>query len=156
MKTIREFMDEAIAKGYVRNDAEIATKVGVAQATVSRWRDGSRVPEDDEAFYLAEALMADTDELMPTCRALKTKSPFARAVWERLATRSHMIAACSAMLVANLLFASPTAEAAPPLALAPLAIGIMLSLAFLAGRRRSDAHACARHEFQRPEALVPA
>lgn len=115
MKTVRDYLDEAIEKKWVSNDAEIARKVGVAPATVSRWRDGTRVPEDEEAVYLAEAIMADADELLPTCRALKTKDPEARAVWLRLAKRANITMSLAAMVIVNLLLSPSTAEAAPVL-----------------------------------------
>lgn len=125
MKKLSDFMDEAIQRKWVRNDAEIAMKVGVAQATVSRWRDGSRTPEDEEAYYLAEALMADPDELMPCCRAQKTKDPEARAVWERIAQRAGMAASLAGSVVVTLLATPSPAQAAKVLEITARAMCIM-------------------------------
>lgn len=85
MKKVADFMDYAIRSKWIENDAMIAVKVGVAAATVSRWRDGSRIPEDDEALVLAEVLMANPDELLPCVRYWKAKLPETKQVWERLA-----------------------------------------------------------------------
>lgn len=96
MKKVADFMDYAIRSKWIENDAMIAVKVGVAAATVSRWRDGSRIPEDDEALVLAEVLMANPDELLPCVRYWKAKLPETKQVWERLAK----IAAAAAVVVA--------------------------------------------------------
>lgn len=154
MKPIRLYLDEANDRGIVRNDNDLATRLHISRSTVSKWRSGERTPDEDQAAALADLL--GKPEVMPECAAARAKTPQARAAWERLAKMASMHAACSALIVANLLFASPAAEAAPPLALAVLTIDIMLSLAFLAGRRRADANACVRHEFQRPMEQAPA
>lgn len=96
MKKVADFMDYAIRSKWIENDAMIAVKVGVAAATVSRWRDGSRIPEDDEALVLAEVLMANPDELLPCVRYWKAKLPETKQVWERLAR----IAAAAVVMVA--------------------------------------------------------
>lgn len=96
MKKVADFMDYAIRSKWIENDAMIAVKVGVAAATVSRWRDGSRIPEDDEALVLAEVLMANPDELLPCVRYWKAKLPETKQVWERLAR----IAAAALVMVA--------------------------------------------------------
>ena len=96
MKKVADFMDYAIRSKWIENDAMIAVKVGVAAATVSRWRDGSRIPEDDEALVLAEVLMANPDELLPCVRYWKAKLPETKQVWERIAK----IAAAAVVVVA--------------------------------------------------------
>lgn len=82
MRTIREYMDEGIKRGYVKNDALIAVKCGVTQATVSRWRSGDRIPEDEEVMELAETLGEDPYEMLAVARYHKAKNEETKTAWE--------------------------------------------------------------------------
>lgn len=154
MKPVRLYLDEAAERGLVKNDTDLGARLGVGRSAVCEWRKGRSAPNEDQAAALAALL--GKPEVMPECAAARAKTPQARAAWERLAKMASMSAALSAVVIANYFFSPERAEAAPPLVLAPMTIGIMLSLLFLTGRRRSDAHACARHEFGRPAASMPA
>lgn len=154
MKPIRMYLDEAENRGIVKNDSELARRLGVSRQSVNDWRKERTAPNEDQAAALADLL--GKPEVMPECAAARAKTPEARAAWERLAKMASMTAAWSALIGANLLFASPTAEGAPALTLAPLTVGIMLSLLFLRGRRRADANACVRHEFRSRSEQAPA
>lgn len=96
MKTIREYIDEGIRNGYAKNPAEVSKAVGVAEATVSRWRSGERTPTDEEAVRLASLLRKDAGEILAECGAARAKSPETRRAWEKVAARiaSYGITAC--------------------------------------------------------------
>lgn len=87
VKTIREYIDEGIRNGYAKNPAEMSKAVGVAEATVSRWRSGERTPTDEEAVRLASLLRKDAGEILAECGAARAKSPETRRAWEKVAAR---------------------------------------------------------------------
>lgn len=82
MRTIRDYMDDGIKRGFVKNDALIAVKCGVTQATVSRWRSGDRIPEDEEVMELAETLGEDPYEMLAVARYHKAKTEETKQAWE--------------------------------------------------------------------------
>lgn len=115
MKPIRMYLDEAENRGVVRNDAEIATRIGVARSAVSRWRAGERAPDDEQAIALAELLGIPEGEMLAECAAARAKSPATRAAWERIAKLASTTTACLVLTAANFFFSPSTAEAAPML-----------------------------------------
>lgn len=100
MKTIRNYLDEAIRSGRVKNAVELARELDVSEATVSRWKSGDRVPTDDEAIELAKVLGKDPGELLAECGAARAKTPATRQAWERIAARmaSYGITACAMII----------------------------------------------------------
>lgn len=107
MKPIRMYLDEAIQAGVVKNDAEIARRLGVARSAVSNWRDGSKAPADEQAIALAQMLGKPEGELLAECAAARAKSAGARMAWERVAKLASMTAA-SAVLGVVTLFLTPS------------------------------------------------
>lgn len=101
MKSIREYIDEGIRNGYVKNPAEVSKAVGVAEATVSRWRSGERTPTDDEAIKLASLLRKEPGELLAECGAARAKSPETRRAWEIVAARmaGYGITVCALFMI---------------------------------------------------------
>lgn len=87
MKAIARYIDDAIAAGRAKNDADIARQCGVSRPTVSRWRSGDRTPDDDEAVKLAELLGIEAGEILAECGAARAKTPETRRAWERIAAR---------------------------------------------------------------------
>lgn len=87
MKTIREYLDNGKEQGRISSDADAAKKCGVKPATISRWRSGERVPNDDEAVNLAAVLQIDECELLARCGALRAKSQPTQLAWEKLTAR---------------------------------------------------------------------
>lgn len=87
MRTIASFMDKGIKNGFVKNDALIAVKCEVTQATVSRWRSGDRIPEDEEILVLAETLGEDPWEMLAVARYHKAKNNETKEAWEGIARK---------------------------------------------------------------------
>lgn len=85
MKTIRQYIEEAKNKGIVKNDAEVARKIGVTRAAVSRWCAGERTPSPEEARALAEIIQKNPGEVMAEAEAARTDDPATREIWERIA-----------------------------------------------------------------------
>lgn len=113
MKALWSYIDESITNGIVRNDAEIARKVGVSRATVSRWRSGDRIPTDAETRAIAQVIKANELELLAEVSAARAKDPATRAAWERMAAMCSRIAASLALAFATLFFShSPEIQAA--------------------------------------------
>lgn len=110
MKTIRQYIDESINAGKIKNLAEISRLTGVARSTVTRWYDGDRTPDDDQAIQLAQALGVDPMEMLAECGAARAKTPETRRTWEQIAARmaaSSITACVLAMTVGH----SPDAQA---------------------------------------------
>lgn len=97
---MREYIDEGIRNGYAKNPAEVSKAIGVAEATVSRWRSGERTPTDEEAIKLASLLRKDAGEILAECGAARAKSPETRRAWERIAARiaSYGITVCALII----------------------------------------------------------
>lgn len=101
MKPIRDYIDEGIRTGRVKNAAEISVILNVSEPTVSRWKSGDRIPDDEQAVRLAELLGIDAGEVLAECGAARAKTPETRRAWERIAARmaASSITAC-AMIIA--------------------------------------------------------
>lgn len=130
MKAIRFYLDEAADRGIVKNDAELARMVGVTRQSVSDWRRGTTAPAEDAAARLADLL--GKPEILAECMAARTKSPEARATWERAAKALSMAASFSAAVGVALLMTPLPAKAAPLLVSDLLTICVMLSWARVA------------------------
>lgn len=125
MIPVRRYMDEAIDRGIVKNDSELARRMGVTRQSVSAWRTGDAYPDSDQAATLAALL--NKPEILAECMAARAKRPETRAVWERAAKTLSMATAFSAV-AAVVLFATPTStEAAPLLHSAIGTLCVMLS-----------------------------
>lgn len=115
MKPVRLYLDEAIQRGIVKNDAELSRRLDISRATVSKWRSGDRAPDDDEAVALAQLLGKPDGELLAECAAARAKNPTTRAAWERLARVASMTMCFTAVIGVALLAAPSPANAAPAL-----------------------------------------
>lgn len=96
MKQIFMYLDEAQDTGIVKNDADLAKRLGISRASVSEWRSGKSTPNDDQAVRLAKLIGKDAGELLAECGAARAKSPETRRAWERIAARmaGYGITAC--------------------------------------------------------------
>jgi transcriptional regulator with XRE-family HTH domain len=109
MKTIRHCIDEAIRNRRVKNKAEIARRLDIAEATVSRWWHGQSAPDEDLAAGLAEVL--GMPEVMAISAAGRAKTKKGRSAWARLAAMLAVAAAAApakaATLATTVAFALP-------------------------------------------------
>ena len=94
MKPVWMYLDEAAERGIAKNDSDIARKLDVSRAAVSRWRKELDAPAEDTAARLADLL--GKPEIMAECAAARAKTPEGRRMWERLAR----IAAAAVVVVA--------------------------------------------------------
>ena len=157
MRKIQTYLDEAIRAGLVKNDAELAQRLGVARSTVSRWREGDRHPDEDQAAALA-CLLGKPD-ILAESMAARAKKPENRAMWERAAHALRMSAALGIVGGVVLYTTAPTLQAAPVLASALAGVCVMLSLherrkqrpkAHIGPRRRwSDQYGANRVQYER-------
>lgn len=85
MNEIGRHITNAIQKGRVKNAKEIATKLQVSEAAVSRWKSGARAPSAEEARALAELIGAPEGLIMAECEAARAKDDATRAAWLRVA-----------------------------------------------------------------------
>lgn len=105
MKPIWMYLDEAIDRGIVKNDFDLARRLGVNRSAVSKWRAGTSAPNEDQAAKLAELL--GRPEILAECMAARVTEPAARAVWERAAVMLSRYAAVVFLLVTGNLFLTP-------------------------------------------------
>lgn len=106
MIPVRRYMDEAAERGIVKNDSDLARRLGVTRQSVSAWRTGESFPDSDQAAALADLL--GKPEVLAECMAARAKRPETRAIWERAArTLSMTMAFCAAVAVNFFLTPSP-------------------------------------------------
>ncbi|WP_198288855.1 helix-turn-helix domain-containing protein [Methyloversatilis universalis] len=103
MKPVWMYLDEAAERGIAKNDSDIARKLDVSRAAVSRWRKELDAPAEDTAARLADLL--GKPEIMAECAAARAKTPEGRRMWERLAK----IAAAAMIMLASFSSADTTA-----------------------------------------------
>lgn len=125
MRKIQTYLDDAIRAGIVKNDAELAQRLGVARSTVSRWREGDRHPDEDQAAALA-CLLGKPD-ILAESMAARAKKPENRATWERAAHALRMTGALGMGAGVVLLASSPAVDAAPLLGFGLSGLCVMLS-----------------------------
>lgn len=123
MKPLKTYIDRAIDAGIVRNDAELAARLGVARSTVSRWRDGDRHPDEDQAAALAALL--GKPEILAQCMGARAKKPENRAMWERAARALSMPGACLSVVGVVLFTTTEGVKAAPLLDAVRAALCVM-------------------------------
>jgi DNA-binding XRE family transcriptional regulator len=102
-------MDEAIDRGIVKNDSELARKLGITRQSVSAWRTGETYPDTDQAAALADLI--GKPEIMAECMAARAKRPETRAIWERAARTLSMTAGLCAVVGVSLMAAPSPADA---------------------------------------------
>lgn len=116
MKTVRQYLDEAISAGLAKNYAEIADKLEVTRACVSDWKNGKSAPNDEQAIALARLIRKPEIELLAEAAAYRAKTAEARAYWEQIAKYSATYASVVVIAISSLLAAinvtySPNAQA---------------------------------------------
>lgn len=84
MKTVRNCITEAINAGTIKNKAEIARRLKISEAAVSRWWHEQCAPDEDQAAALAALLQKP--EVMPISAASRAKTKEGRNAWAKVAT----------------------------------------------------------------------
>ena len=92
MKLIKQYLDDAIAAGAAKNDADIAKQLNVTRSCVSDWRAGKSAPNDEQAISLARLLKKPVIELLAEAAAYRAKTDEARKYWEQIAKYSAAFA----------------------------------------------------------------
>lgn len=106
MKAIRHYMDEAIDRGIVKNDADLARQLKISRASVCAWRNGESAPNEDQAAAFAELL--NKPEVLAECMAARAKNPANRAIWERAAKTLSAATASIALAVITVVAPAPS------------------------------------------------
>jgi transcriptional regulator with XRE-family HTH domain len=110
MKEIKHYLDEAIEKQIVKNDADTANKLGVSRACISDWRRGKNAPSDEQAIALAQLIGKPVIELMAESAAYRAKTPEAKSYWEQIAKYSATYASVAAIAVSSLVCVTHSPE----------------------------------------------
>lgn len=125
MKKVKQYLDDAAAQGLVKNDSELAQRLGITRQSVSAWRKGEAYPDADQAAALAALL--GRPEVLAECMAGRAKKPENRAMWERAAHALRMTGALGMGAGVVLLASSPAVDAAPLLGFGLSGLFVMLS-----------------------------
>lgn len=132
MKKLHQYLDEAADRNLVKNDSDLANRLGITRQSVSAWRKGEAVPDADQAAALAALL--GKPEILAECMGARAKKPANRAMWEKAANALRMSAALGIVGGVVLYTTAPALQAAPVLASA----GAVSALCHLAIRRRQQ------------------
>lgn len=85
MATIAELIELARSTSGA-NQAEIASRLGRSRQTITNWKSGERVPEDDAVIALARLAGEDPDGWLAIAQAARTEGT-PRKHWEAIARR---------------------------------------------------------------------
>lgn len=81
MKTTIEFLDAVKEKFGIESDYALAKRLGFPLSTVSNYRTGRRVLDDDAALAVALALGLHPFTVIASANAERAKTPEQRARW---------------------------------------------------------------------------
>ncbi|WP_426078885.1 DUF3693 domain-containing protein [Janthinobacterium sp. PSPC3-1] len=81
MKTTIEFLDAVKEKLGITSDYALAKRLGFSLSTVSNYRTGRRILDDDAALDIAMALEVHPFEVIASVNAERAKTPEQRARW---------------------------------------------------------------------------
>ena len=81
MKTTIEFLDAVKEKLGIASDYALAKRLGFSLSTVSNYRTGRRVLDDDAALTVALALDVHPFNVIAAVNAERAKTPETRARW---------------------------------------------------------------------------
>lgn len=138
MATIADLIDRARQNSGV-NQAEIAARLHRSRQTVTNWKSGERVPEDDEVIALAKMADEDPDGWLAVAQAARTDG-IPRKHWQAIARRLGVAAAVALCAVVVPYLIDFTAEPIAAMsimfaaALALLALKAPPSISSLTGR----------------------
>lgn len=102
MKTTIEFLDAVKVKLGISSDYALAKRLGFSLSTVSNYRTGRRILDDDAALTVAIALDTHPFNVIAAVNVERAKTPEQRARW------SGVMEKFSASFNALLLGASPS------------------------------------------------
>ena len=81
MKTTIEFLDAVKEKLGITSDYALAKRLGFSLSTVSNYRTGRRILDDDAALDIAMALEVHPFEVIASVNAERAKTPEQRERW---------------------------------------------------------------------------
>ncbi|WP_342049730.1 MULTISPECIES: helix-turn-helix domain-containing protein [unclassified Cupriavidus] len=99
---IEKYMDAAIERHNLTSDTALARMLGVSQNTVSQYRTGKRIPDNEACLSLAQALdMADPMPIIMAADMDRADRAGQRSLWEVFSKRmAHAAAPASLVVVA--------------------------------------------------------
>lgn len=107
-----KYLDALKQKHGLKNDSELAELLGVAQNSVSQWRNGKRFMDNETCLQLAQLL--DMDNPLPIIMAAdmdRAERAGQHSLWEVFTTRmahSGLVAILIALLAGVTNFVTPT------------------------------------------------
>lgn len=116
---LEKFLDDAIARQGLKNDAALAKSLGVVQSAVSHYRTGRRSMDNEVCLRLAQLL--DMDNPMPIIMAAdmdRAERAGQRSLWEVFSPRmahSGLVAVLMALGLGVTNFVTPSPAQAAPL-----------------------------------------
>lgn len=99
VETIADLLDQAKTRAQIGTDSALGTRLGKSRQTVSQWRSGVRIPEDDDVIRLAHLAAIDAGACLVLAQAARSRGEVARA-WTALAKKLGLAAAVMLCVVA--------------------------------------------------------
>ncbi|WP_300750625.1 DUF3693 domain-containing protein [Janthinobacterium sp.] len=90
MKTTIQFLDAVKEKLGIESDYALAKRLGFSLSTVSNYRTGRRVLDDDAALTIALALDIHPFNVIASVNAERAKTPEQRARWSGVMEKFSM------------------------------------------------------------------
>lgn len=99
MHTLAELIDLARMHAGIDSDSALGVRLGKSRQTMSQWRSGLRVPEDDDVVRLAKLAGTESIGWLVIAQAARTSGP-AHEVWVALAKKLGTAAAIAMLTFA--------------------------------------------------------
>lgn len=121
-----KYLDLLIEKRHLKNDVALAEMLDVGKSTISNYRKGIRVMENEMCLKVAMALDIDPLHVIMAADIDRAEKAGQRSLWESFTRKAAAFAGVAVMASSVNLFVTPTdAQATPHLDSAPGQICIM-------------------------------
>lgn len=115
-----KFLDSLLEKHGIKNDRALALFLGVAQNTISQYRNGKRIMDNEMCLKIALALDIDPLQVIMAADIDRAEKAGQRSLWESFTRKAAAFAGVAVMASSVNLFVTTTdAQATPRLNHAP-------------------------------------
>ncbi len=107
LQGVCDYMDAARQRQELRSDRALARKMNKAQNTLTRWRTGKSIPNDDEMRVLAQLAGADEEQALLLVNIWCAPNEPTREIYRRLLRRLAGSAGLAIAVTASIALGGP-------------------------------------------------